>query len=65
MGTWSVKRATTDASTIPPPGVAHMAATAIGGRELSVVNAVADLVRTHITAGETTIHAYLRLNGTP
>ncbi len=31
------------------------------GRGLYVVNAVADLVRTHTTAMETTIHAYLRL----
>jgi anti-sigma regulatory factor (Ser/Thr protein kinase) len=31
------------------------------GRGLFVVNAVADLVRTHTTADETTIHAYLRL----
>jgi anti-sigma regulatory factor (Ser/Thr protein kinase) len=31
------------------------------GRGLYVVNAVADLVRTHTTAEETTIHAYLRL----
>jgi anti-sigma regulatory factor (Ser/Thr protein kinase) len=35
------------------------------GRGLYVVNAVADLVRTHTTADETTIHAYLRLKGTP
>jgi anti-sigma regulatory factor (Ser/Thr protein kinase) len=35
------------------------------GRGLYVVNAVADLVRTHTTADETTIHAYLRLEGTP
>lgn len=35
------------------------------GRGLYVVNAVADLVRTHITADETTIHAYLRLKGAP
>jgi hypothetical protein len=34
-------------------------------RELYVVNAVADLVRIHTTADETTIHAYLRLEGTP
>lgn len=33
------------------------------GRGLYVVNAVADLVRTHTTADETTIHAYLRLKG--
>jgi anti-sigma regulatory factor (Ser/Thr protein kinase) len=33
------------------------------GHGLYVVNAVADLVRTHTTAGETTIHAYLRLEG--
>jgi anti-sigma regulatory factor (Ser/Thr protein kinase) len=32
------------------------------GRGLYVVNAVADLVRTHTTPAETTIHAYLRLN---
>jgi hypothetical protein len=32
-----------------------------GGRGLYVVNAVADLVRTHTTPTETTIHAYLRL----
>ena len=32
-----------------------------GGRGLYVVNAVADLVRIHTTATETTIHAYLRL----
>jgi len=32
---------------------------------LYVVNAVADLVRTHTTADETTIHAFLRLPGTP
>lgn len=31
------------------------------GRGLYVVNAVADLVRTHTAAKETTIHAYLRL----
>jgi hypothetical protein len=30
-----------------------------------VVNAVADLVRTHTTADETTIHAYLRLKEVP
>jgi anti-sigma regulatory factor (Ser/Thr protein kinase) len=35
------------------------------GRGLYVVNAVADLVRTHTTADETTIHAYLRLKGAP
>ncbi|HTZ16188.1 MAG TPA: anti-sigma factor RsbA family regulatory protein [Mycobacterium sp.] len=35
------------------------------GRGLYVVNAVADLVRTHTTADETTIHAYLRLKRTP
>jgi anti-sigma regulatory factor (Ser/Thr protein kinase) len=35
------------------------------GRGLYVVNAVADLVRTFTTADETTIHAYLRLKGTP
>jgi anti-sigma regulatory factor (Ser/Thr protein kinase) len=35
------------------------------GRGLYVVNAVADLVRTHTTADETTIHAYLRLQGAP
>ena len=35
------------------------------GRVLYVVNAVADLVRTHTTADETTIHAFLRLPGTP
>ncbi|GBE68297.1 anti-sigma regulatory factor [Mycobacterium sp. MFM001] len=34
------------------------------GRGLYVVNAVADLVRTHCTPDETTIHAYLRLEGT-
>jgi anti-sigma regulatory factor (Ser/Thr protein kinase) len=34
-------------------------------RELYVVNAVADLVRTHTTADETTIHAYLRLQEAP
>jgi hypothetical protein len=33
------------------------------GRGLYVVNAVADLVRTHTTADETTIHAYLRVKG--
>jgi anti-sigma regulatory factor (Ser/Thr protein kinase) len=33
------------------------------GRGLYVVNAVADLVRTHTTAGETTIQAYLRVEG--
>jgi anti-sigma regulatory factor (Ser/Thr protein kinase) len=32
------------------------------GRGLYVVNAVADLVRTHTTPTETTIHAYLRLH---
>jgi anti-sigma regulatory factor (Ser/Thr protein kinase) len=35
------------------------------GRGLYVVNAVADLVRTHTTADETTIHAYLRLKEVP
>ncbi len=35
------------------------------GRGLYVVNAVADLVRTHTTADETTIHAYLRVVGAP
>jgi anti-sigma regulatory factor (Ser/Thr protein kinase) len=35
------------------------------GRGLYVVNAVADLVRTHTTADETTIHAYLRLHQAP
>jgi anti-sigma regulatory factor (Ser/Thr protein kinase) len=35
------------------------------GRGLYVVNAVADLVRTHTGADETTIHAYLRLKRTP
>jgi anti-sigma regulatory factor (Ser/Thr protein kinase) len=35
------------------------------GRGLYVVNAVADLVRTHTSADETTIHAYLRLKRTP
>lgn len=35
------------------------------GRGLYVVNAVADLVRTHTTADETTIHAYLRLQEAP
>jgi anti-sigma regulatory factor (Ser/Thr protein kinase) len=35
------------------------------GRGLYVVNAVADLVRTHTTADETTIHAYLQLTGAP
>ena len=35
------------------------------GRGLYVVNAVADLVRTHTTADETTIHAYLRLKEAP
>ena len=35
----------------------------VRGRGLYVVNAVADLVRTHTTADETTIHAYLRLEG--
>jgi len=34
------------------------------GRGLYVVNAVADLVRTHTTADETTIHAYLQLQRT-
>jgi anti-sigma regulatory factor (Ser/Thr protein kinase) len=33
------------------------------GRGLYVVNAVADLVRTHTTTDETTIQAYLRLEG--
>jgi anti-sigma regulatory factor (Ser/Thr protein kinase) len=33
------------------------------GRGLYVVNAVADLVRTHTTADETTIHAYLQVEG--
>jgi anti-sigma regulatory factor (Ser/Thr protein kinase) len=33
------------------------------GHGLYVVNAVADLVRTHTTANETTIHAYLRMEG--
>ncbi len=35
------------------------------GRGLYMVNAVADLVRTHTTADETTIHAYLRLREGP
>jgi anti-sigma regulatory factor (Ser/Thr protein kinase) len=35
------------------------------GRGLYVVNAVADLVRTHTTADETTIQAYLRLREGP
>ena len=35
------------------------------GRGLYVVNAVADLVRIHTTAAETTIHAYLELKRTP
>jgi anti-sigma regulatory factor (Ser/Thr protein kinase) len=35
------------------------------GRGLYVVNAVADLVRTHTTADETTIQAYLRLQEAP
>ena len=35
------------------------------GRGLYVVNAVADLVRTHTTADETTIQVYLRLKRTP
>jgi anti-sigma regulatory factor (Ser/Thr protein kinase) len=35
------------------------------GRGLYVVNAVADLVRTHSTANETTIQAYLRLPAGP
>jgi anti-sigma regulatory factor (Ser/Thr protein kinase) len=34
------------------------------GRGLYVVNAIADLVRTHTTACETTVHAYLRLERT-
>ncbi len=34
------------------------------GRGLYVVNAVADLVRTYTTVGQTTIHAYLRLQET-
>ena len=33
------------------------------GRGLYVVNAIADLVRTHTTACETTVRAYLRLDG--
>lgn len=33
--------------------------------ELFVVNAIADLVRTHVTAGATTIQAYLRLGQVP
>lgn len=33
------------------------------GRGLSVVNRLADLVRVHTTAGQTTIHAHLRLGG--
>lgn len=35
------------------------------GRGLYVVNALADLVRTHTTSRETTIHAYLRLHESP
>jgi hypothetical protein len=36
-----------------------------GGRGMYVVNAVADLVRTHTSPTETTIHAYLRLQEAP
>ncbi|GAB1814630.1 ATP-binding protein [Mycobacterium sp. MUNTM1] len=41
----------------------HRRPTADGGRGLLLVNAVADLLRTHTTAIGTTIQAYLALTG--
>jgi anti-sigma regulatory factor (Ser/Thr protein kinase) len=48
----------------PLAGRRPYAADSDRGRGLYVVNAVADLVRTHTAADETTIHAYLRLKRT-
>jgi anti-sigma regulatory factor (Ser/Thr protein kinase) len=46
----------------PLAGRRPPAADAVGGRGLFLINAIADLVRTHATASGTTIQAYLRLD---
>jgi anti-sigma regulatory factor (Ser/Thr protein kinase) len=48
----------------PLAGCRPPVADAAGGRGLFLVNAIADLVRTHATASGTTIQAYLRLGST-